>query len=59
MAKAQGVKFCINPDAHAVHELSNVSLGINVARKAGLGIDDVVNTCSLTEMKTVLQRISG
>jgi DNA polymerase (family 10) len=55
VAKAHGVKFCINPDAHAVHELSNVPLGVNVAQKAGLGPDDVVNTSSLSEMKTVLR----
>jgi len=56
LAKAQGVKFCINPDAHAVNELSNVSLGVNVARKAGLRPDDVVNTLSVADMKTVLHQ---
>ena len=56
LAKAQGVKFCINPDAHAVNELSNVSLGVNVARKAGLRPDDVVNTLSLADLKTVLHQ---
>jgi DNA polymerase (family X) len=54
-AKAHGVKFCINPDAHAVHELSNVSLGVNVAQKAGLGTDDVINTCALADMKRALR----
>jgi DNA polymerase (family 10) len=55
VAKAHGVKFCINPDAHAVDELSNVSLGVNVARKAGLGPADVVNTGTVAEMKTALR----
>lgn len=50
IAKAHGVKFCINPDAHAVNELSNVSLGVNVARKAGLGRNDVMNTWTLKEL---------
>jgi hypothetical protein len=36
MAKTDGVKFCINPDTHAVNELSNVALGVNIARKARL-----------------------
>ena len=32
IAKAQGVKFCVNPDAHAVDEPRNISYGVNVAR---------------------------
>jgi DNA polymerase (family 10) len=56
LAKAQGVKFCINPDAHAVDELANVSLGVNVACKAGLEPGDVVNTGSLADMKAELQK---
>jgi DNA polymerase (family 10) len=55
VAKHRGVKFCNNPDAHAVNELSNVSLGVNVARKAGLASDDVVNTCSVADMRTILR----
>ena len=55
-AKAQGVKFCINPDAHAVDELANVALGVNVACKAGLEPDDVVNTASLAGIRTILCR---
>jgi DNA polymerase (family 10) len=55
-ARAHGVKFCINPDAHAVDELANVSLGVNVACKAGLGPDDVVNTGSLADMKAELHK---
>ena len=55
VAKARGVKFAVNPDAHATSELVNVSLGVQVARKAGLGTDDVVNTSSLSEIKAMLQ----
>ncbi len=55
VAKQQGVKFCINPDAHAVDELSNVALGINVARKAALGPEDVVNTCSVADINSILR----
>ena len=55
VAKHHGVKFCINPDAHAVNELSNVALGVNVARKAGLTSDDVVNTCSVADIRTILR----
>jgi DNA polymerase (family 10) len=59
LAKAQGVKFCVNPDAHAVDELGNVALGLNAARKAGLDRDDVVNTQSLPAMKSMLRDARG
>ena len=58
-AKAQGVKFCVNPDAHAVDEFHNVSLGVNVARKAGLDALDVVNTQSLPAMRAALRGTRG
>jgi DNA polymerase (family 10) len=55
VAKAQGVRFCVNPDAHAVEELENVTLGVNVAQKAGLSKREVVNTRSVTAMKSLLR----
>ena len=55
VAKTDGVKFCINPDTHAVNELSNVALGVNVARKAGSAAHDVVNTGSVADVKTMLR----
>jgi DNA polymerase (family 10) len=55
-AKAQGVQFCVNPDAHAVDELENIPLGVNVARKGGLAAQDVVNTRSLADMQTFLSQ---
>ncbi|HTK86369.1 MAG TPA: DNA polymerase/3'-5' exonuclease PolX [Nitrospiraceae bacterium] len=54
-AKSHGVKFCINPDAHAVNELSNVSLGVNVARKAGLETNDVINTRPVEDIGAMLR----
>ena len=56
VAKARGVRFCVNPDAHAVDEFENVTWGVNVARKAGLDSSDVVNTRSLTAMKSFLRQ---
>ncbi|MCC2641472.1 MAG: Pol4 [Nitrospira sp.] len=56
VAKAHGVKFCINPDAHAVDEFENVAWGVNVAQKAGLDADDVINTKSLTAIKSFLRQ---
>ena len=55
IAKIYGVRFCVSPDAHAVTEFSNVALGVNVARKAGLGTADVVNTWPLKEMENFLR----
>jgi DNA polymerase (family 10) len=56
IAKGRGIHFCINPDAHAVDEMDNVSLGVHVARKAGLGRGDIINTLSLGNMKALLGR---
>jgi len=56
VAKTQGVRFCVNPDAHAVEEFENVTLGVNVAQKAGLSKGDVLNTRSLTAMKSFLRQ---
>jgi DNA polymerase (family 10) len=53
-AKARGAQFCVNPDAHAVEELRNIPFGVNVARKGGLQAEDVVNTRSLSAMKSWL-----
>jgi DNA polymerase (family X) len=58
-AKQQGLKFSINPDAHAVDELDNVALALNVAQKGGLVADDIVNTQSLSAMKTFLQKCAS
>ena len=59
VAKAQGVRFCVNPDAHAVEEFKNVSFGVNVAQKAGLNKHDVLNTRCLTAMKSFLSQAQG
>jgi DNA polymerase (family X) len=56
-AKAQGARFCVNPDAHAMEELRNIPLGVNVARKGGLTAVDVVNTQSLADMKRFMSRL--
>nr|MBA2484594.1 PHP domain-containing protein [Nitrospira sp.] len=56
VAKAQGVQFCVNPDAHAVEEFENVTFGVNVAQKAGLSKGDVLNTRALTAMKSFLRQ---
>jgi DNA polymerase (family 10) len=53
--KAQGVKVSINPDAHALEGLQDVPFGVNVARKGGLSVTDVVNTLEPTEIAAALR----
>ena len=55
-AQIQGLKYSLNPDAHAVDELDNVPLAVNVAQKGGLVAEDIVNTQSLSAMKAFLQK---
>lgn len=55
-AKEQGLKFSINPDAHAIDELDNIALAVNVAQKGGLVAEDIVNTRSLPAMKAFLHK---
>jgi DNA polymerase (family X) len=43
-AKALGVKFAVDPDAHHVNGYQDIRYGIGAARKGWLGKDDVINT---------------
>jgi len=43
-AKALGVTFAVNPDAHHVNGYQDIRYGIGAARKGWLGKDDVINT---------------
>jgi DNA polymerase (family 10) len=44
VAKARGVKFAVNPDAHHASGYADLRYGIGHARKAWLTKEDVVNT---------------
>ena len=46
-ARAMGVMISIGADAHSVAGLANMSYGVGVARKGGLGPDDVLNCRSV------------
>lgn len=50
-AKAAGVKFSINPDAHSLNGLSDTFFGVGIARKGWLTKEDVINAKSLAEIK--------
>jgi DNA polymerase (family 10) len=56
-AKREGVRFSVNPDAHAVDEFDNIALAVNVAQKGGLVAGDIVNTQPLAAMKALLHRM--
>jgi len=49
-AKDRGVRFAINPDAHATSEYLNLRYGIGAARKGWLTKGDVINTLSYEDI---------
>ena len=53
LAKLQGLKCAINPDAHSDRGLQDLWFGIQIARKGWLTREDVVNCLPLPEMKTI------
>ncbi len=56
MARDEGVKIALSSDAHSIYELSNLRFGVIQARRGWLEKDDVINTRSLAELKTLLHR---
>ncbi|MEG6584312.1 DNA polymerase/3'-5' exonuclease PolX [Dendrosporobacter sp. 1207_IL3150] len=55
-AQQKGVLFAINPDAHAVNELSYMEAGLAVARKGGLSSADIINTRNTKEIEIALRK---
>ena len=56
MAKEIGVKLAISSDAHATAGLATLRFGIDQARRAWLGPDDVLNTRPWSELEKLLER---
>lgn len=50
-AKKRGVLVSISADAHSTHALSHLQYGVDIARRAGLGPDDVLNCKPLAELR--------
>jgi len=48
-ARAAGVTISIGADAHSAAGIEHVELGVGIARKAGLGPEDVLNTLPLDQ----------
>jgi len=55
-AKAAGASFVISTDAHSTDELALLRYGVDVARRAGLAADDVLNTLPVERLLAVLGR---
>ncbi|MBC2600932.1 DNA polymerase/3'-5' exonuclease PolX [Puniceicoccus vermicola] len=53
-AREKGVLAHLSPDAHRPSGLAYVKYGVDMARKAGLAADEVVNTRDLAGMKKLL-----
>lgn len=58
-AVERGLLTSINPDAHRVEHFAFAQAGVNVARKAALSRDCVLNTRSLDEVKAILAKKRG
>jgi DNA polymerase (family 10) len=54
-AKAQGVRFAVNPDAHHVDGYLDLRYGIGAARKGWLTRDDVINTLPVDRALALLR----
>jgi DNA polymerase (family X) len=54
LAKEQGVKCAINPDAHSTQGLHDLWFGVLSARKGWLTREDVVNCLPLSSITPVL-----
>jgi DNA polymerase (family 10) len=55
-ARELGARVAIDPDAHDAAGLAHVRFGVGVARRAGLGPADVLNTVPAARLHAVLER---
>jgi len=55
-AKAQGLRISINPDAHDPAGLADMRHGVGIARKGGLGRDDVLNALDISGLMEFFRR---
>ncbi len=49
-AKDAGVKLVINTDSHRPNNLDHIRLGVDIARRSGLGRQDIINTLPYEEI---------
>jgi DNA polymerase (family X) len=53
-AREKGVKVAINPDAHALNEISHYHYGVGIARKGWMTKADVITTMTTAQMEKYL-----
>ena len=58
-ARAAGVKFAVNTDAHATAHLDNLRYGVGAAQRGWLTAEDVINTWTLRRLQAFLRRKSA
>lgn len=56
MVKEMGLKVSIATDSHSSFNLELMRFGVDQARRGWLEKEDVINTCSLRELKKLLRR---
>lgn len=54
-AKAKGIKFVINSDAHANDQMDNMKFGVSVARRGWAQKKDIANTLPWLEFKKLFE----
>ena len=55
-AKTHGIKIVIDTDSHSTNGFATLRYGVDQARRAGLTKDDVANTRSLADFKSLLRK---
>lgn len=55
-AKAHGIKIVIDTDSHSTNGFATLRYGVDQARRAGLTKEDVANTRSLDDFKSLLRK---
>jgi DNA polymerase (family 10) len=56
IARERGVKLVISTDAHSVTALNNQRWGVQMARRAWAGPEDVLNARDLDDLRLSLRR---
>jgi DNA polymerase (family 10) len=56
MARERGLKIAINPDAHEMDGLDDVSYGVGIARKGGCTQKDILNCMSVVDIADFFAR---
>jgi DNA polymerase (family 10) len=56
LARERGARLVVSTDAHSTAELGRLKWGVQVARRAWVGRDNVLNTRDVEDMRRLLRR---